>query len=330
MAALLKEAMLDVLRLALKREVEAFNYYYKASMKMSVPETESLLLQLAEEERKHRIFVQREMHKIQEMLDSEGEKSSIIAQKKVRYSIPVIPDLRRLSHPNGIDIAGTVLPSELMAGDFLDSVRIDEAGAHKMGVLLFDVMGHGLDALQLKAKSEHAFGLLKESWLENGILRQEKPRKVMEMLNKAVLDHCQKSCKFISALYVLLDPEGPDFTYASAGHDPPVLIRKGKYIEFMETDLLLGAASDYVYGEYTFPIQSGDRLILYTDGVTEAEDQNRTQYGRERLIQAALSQNTHSASELLQAIWDDLKRHVGPCMLLDDMTLAVITLPRKK
>jgi len=220
-----KKAILDVLEVAKKREIAAFNYYYKSSRKAYLKETQSLLLQLAEEERKHRQFVQKEISKIEALLDDRDD-GGFLSDSEVQYPMPDKPSLKRFSVSPGITIAGTTMPSELLGGDFIDTVRIENGGHEALGLLLFDVMGHGVNATHLKAAAKRVFGRLRDKAEHDSRVQMINTSEVMTYLNRELIEQCQESGKFISAVYAVLDPVKHVMCYTSAGHDPPILYRK--------------------------------------------------------------------------------------------------------
>jgi serine phosphatase RsbU (regulator of sigma subunit) len=318
-----KKAILDVLKTAKKRETEAFNYYYKSSRKAYLEETESLLLQLAEEERKHRQFVQDEIGKIEALLD-EADQANLLTENEVRYPLPEKPYLKRFSVCPGIDMAGTTMPAELLGGDFVDSFRIKMADHEAMGLLLFDVMGHGVDATHLKAAAKRSFGQLRDKIENEYDIKLSDTREVMAYLNRELIEKCQASGKFISAVYAVVDPVGQCMCYTSAGHDPPLLFRNKETLPLEETDLLLGASEHYQYSEIQIRIEPGDLFVFYTDGISEAENPDGTFFGRQGLCGLLSEPSSSTAEELILIMWRKLQSFLAGNDIRDDLTLALL------
>jgi sigma-B regulation protein RsbU (phosphoserine phosphatase) len=108
------------------------------------------------------------------------------------------------------------------------------------------------------------------------------PAQLLTGMNAALCGNTQG--QFVTAAYVYLDAEVRELRYAAAGHPPMMLLRAGKVTEIAENGLLLAAFDDAVYSEKTLPIERGDRLLLYTDGLTEARDAQGELFGEESLI----------------------------------------------
>ena len=126
MDSIRKKVLLDALHVARKRETEAFNFYQKALHKAPFSETRALLMQLAEEERRHRYFIQQEIEKIDKLLRIESGES-YIDDKTIEFEIPQeIPFMRLQSIP-GIDLAAVSMPSELIGGDYLDTIILEKS-----------------------------------------------------------------------------------------------------------------------------------------------------------------------------------------------------------
>lgn len=327
-----KKAILDILRIARKREVEAFNYYKKASEKAPYSETKSLFIQLAEEERKHRFFLTKEMQKIEQLLIDETEES-FLRDAEVQYPIPDDIDFQKIQSTPGIDLAAVSLPVELLGGDYMDTVILEREGrAPSLGIFLYDVMGHGMDATQLKALGRKVFGKLREDWMRGlGHVDMSRPQQVMMEVNRKLIGDCQSTGRFVSVFYGVVDPAGKTMTYTSAGHDPPILINfGGDYVHLNETELVLGVDKDVNYSEVNISIDTVDVLILFSDGITEAGDPKGKMFEREGLYMAAQEAKRSSAQEIVSHIFNELRKFLRGSPITDDFTLAVMKIGSKE
>lgn len=317
---------MDILRMARKREVEAFNYYKKASEKAPYSETKSLFIQLAEEERKHRFFLTKEMQKIEQLLIDETEESFLRAGE-VQYPIPDAIDFQKLQSAPGIDLAAVSLPAELLGGDYMDTVILErDDRAPSLGIFLYDVMGHGMDATQLKALGRKVFGQLREDWVRGrGHVDMSHPQQVIMEANRKLIGDCQSTGRFVSVFYGVVDPEGKTMTYTSAGHDPPILINSvGDYVHLDETELVLGVDEDVNYTAVNISIDTGDVLIFFSDGITEAGDSKGKMFEREGLYMAAQEAKRSSAQKIVRHIFNELRKFLRGNPITDDFTLAVV------
>ncbi len=321
-----KKSLIDVIHKAIRREEDAFNYYQKASAKADYPEIESLFIQLAEEERRHRYFLTKERDKITKLV-VEQVGSDFINEKEVQYNLPDEVVFKRVQKSPGVDVASVALPSELLGGDYVDTFSLDRGGeGSALGIFLFDVMGHGLEATQLKAVTKKIYVQLCESWIQrdNGV-NMRKPEAVIERLNKELVGHCQQSGRFITAFYGVIDPVKKQLTYTSAGHDPLVLVRGGGYyVDLIETQLILGVEKDIHYTPTEVPMKTGDVLVLYSDGLTEANNSAGDMFERERLIQSLQKAAQNSVKEIVTHIIEDLRSFLKGAPIMDDVSLSVI------
>jgi len=321
-----KKSIMNALKGALRRETQAFNYYYKASLKAPFPETESLLIQLAEEERKHRLFVIEELNRIDKLLVQETD-DSFDADRDVRYSLPANISLKRLQTSPWIDLAATSLPTEFLGGDYIDTIKLKhDEDIPALGVFLYDVMGHGLEATRLKAFAKKTFGLFRETWAQGqSLVDLSHPGKVLTDLNRKLFDECQDCSRFISTFYGVLDNKGKKLIYTSAGHEPPILIKtNGEYIHLNETELLLGIDGNLSYSKVSIPLDAGDVLVLFSDGITETFNAREETFEREDLCNVVQKARKSSASEVIHQIFSALREFLGDAPMTDEFTLAVM------
>ena len=321
-----KSTIIEVLKEALRRETEAFNYYTIEGEKADIPEVTSLFRQLAEEERRHRHFIAKEIQRIDTLLEAKNDEV-FLREEEVRYPIPDEIDFKRVHSLPNIDIAAVSLPTELLGGDFLDTIRLErEDGSFTLGVFIFDVMGHGMKSMYIKALTKKIFGQFFEHWIEDHSgVDMMKPHLVMTALNKELSNDCQSAGIFITSFYGVIDPKEKVMTYTSAGHEPPILVkRQGEYIHFDITELIIGADKDVEYHEEKVPIAPGDTLILYSDGITEVCDDRGEMFEREGLVKAVQKAYTASAKEIGNQIFRSLRSHAQGGSITDDFSMAVL------
>jgi len=321
-----KKSIINVLTNALKRETEAFNYYYKASKKAPYPETKSLLIQLAEEERKHRTFLIEELQRIKKNLIQETNDNFNL-DRDVRFSIPTDIPFKRLNSSPGIDLAAISLPTEFIGGDYLETIKL-KPGVEipPLAIFLCDVMGHSLEATQIKALAKKAIGLLRETWIKGqGLADLSRPEQIITYLNQKLIDECHSCHRFVSAFYGVIDANRKTLTYTSAGHEPPILINaNNEYCHLNHTELLLGIEKDLSYAKVSIPLNIGDVLVLFSDGITEAFNSREEPFERERLCQVVKKAQDASASEIVRQIVHALRDFLDGEPLTDEFTLAVM------
>jgi serine phosphatase RsbU (regulator of sigma subunit) len=230
----------------------------------------------------------------------------------------ILPEEHELLAIDGLDIAGFMQPAEEVGGDYYDVLRSDN-GAVKIGI--GDVSGHGLESGILMLMVQTAVRTLFES-------KQTDWRQLFSVLNRTIYKNVRRMNSNKSLTLTLLDYQDGQLRL-SGQHEDPILIHPDgsrEHLNTLDLGFPLGMEPDieaYV-DETIVQLQPGDVVILYTDGITEACDPYRHQYGVDRLSEVA-SQNRHrSSQEICQAVIDDVWQHVGNCQVYDDMTLLIL------
>jgi serine phosphatase RsbU (regulator of sigma subunit) len=316
-----KRVFFDILLGAIRKETEAFNYYYNASQKSPSPESKSLLLQLAEEERKHRTILLQEFRNFKRLVSGQ-DKDEFLETERISYYLPDKPDYKKMQSLKPVKLAAVSLPTELIGGDFFDTFIIEDK--KKMGLLIFDVMGHGYEATELKTKARQEWGELKELYLDKeapSLLLS--PSSVINYLNSRLMKVCQNLASFLSVFYVVLDLSKRKLTYASAGHEPPLLFGKNGYTQLIEGDLLLCIDKGKHYREASKSIKRGDVLVLFTDGVVESMNKNEEEFSVRRLIRVLEENKDGTPSEVIRSVLAQLKDFMEGEPAADEFTLAV-------
>jgi sigma-B regulation protein RsbU (phosphoserine phosphatase) len=213
----------------------------------------------------------------------------------------------------GFDISAYNYATEEVSGDYYDWVRIYE---DQIGLVIADVSGKGVPAALLMA-------FLRAS-LRAATHIGYAPQISMAKVNFLLWESIERN-QFITAFYGILDTVNRTLVYANAGHNPPVLLKANGDARFIESGgLPLGMFRDTRYHQYYVPIEPGEVLVLYTDGVTEAMNPAGEEFGRSRLAQAVRDAAHLPARELIRKVqtevlkWTDGK---GPD---DDITFFVI------
>ncbi len=222
---------------------------------------------------------------------------------------------RRSPSTPGLDVATRHLPMTEVAGDFYDFVLI---GEKKQGLLIADVSGHGVPAALIASMVKVAF------MAQAGHL--DSPERTLSGLNR-ILGHRMEG-QFVTAGYVCIDLEDQTLRYAGAGH-PPLMIRSGtsgRADLLAPNGLILGPFPDAQYHGEDRPLETGDRIVMYTDGVVDAEDAAGEPYGEQRLVRLLEQSNARTADDFAGLVLSAIKdwSAVGRGRALDDdLTLIV-------
>jgi sigma-B regulation protein RsbU (phosphoserine phosphatase) len=229
----------------------------------------------------------------------------------------MLPKEAELKSIEELEIAGFMEPANEVGGDYYDVLRHN--GFVKIGI--GDVTGHGLESSVLMIMVQTAVRTL----LANN---ETDPVQFLNVVNRTIYDNVQRMNSDKNLSLSLLDYK--DGTLRLSGqHEEMIVVREGGRVERIDTiDLgfpigLEAEIADFV-AHADVQLHPGDVVVLYTDGITEAEDINGVLYGLERLTEV-VSQNWQcSAKEIRQAAIDDVRRHIGQQKVYDDITLLVI------
>lgn len=215
-------------------------------------------------------------------------------------------------------IAATNTPAKVMSGDYYDFIRLDD---NHLGVVIADVSGKGFPASLVMATCRA---------LVRGLAINElSPTATLSRVNRQLWGDVREDM-FISLAYCVLDRTDPRIVMSRAGHDAPLLYSKrtGEVTTLQSPGLALGVDSgkvfDRVTRDHTFSMESGDCLLLYTDGVNEAANDEGDEFGLQRLTETFRIAAPGGAQAVLDAFQQAVKDFVGKQPQSDDITIIVV------
>jgi sigma-B regulation protein RsbU (phosphoserine phosphatase) len=167
-------------------------------------------------------------------------------------------------------VAARYVPMTSVAGDFYDFIVADDMQA---GLLIADVSGHGVPAALIASMVKVAATAQRANAAD--------PARLLSEMNAVLCGNTQN--QFVTAAYVHLDSKSGKLRYSAAGHPPMLLLRRGKVLEISENGLILAAFDFATYTNAIHPLESGDRLLLYTDGLIEAANADGDSFGQDAL-----------------------------------------------
>ncbi|MBN2415357.1 SpoIIE family protein phosphatase [bacterium] len=321
-----KEMLEEAIGKAVKREIGAYNYYIKEAVRSDCEEAEALFLHLANEEEKHKSFLQEELKRIRNV-DWDQKRQGGACYEKIRYHIPEMVEMKQSQPLPFVDLSMITLPSTFLSGDHLQSFTLPLAGkTPRFGLFLHDVMGHGSKATHLNSLIKLFLGKQIERWQrEQTGVDLSNPSLLLQKLNSHIYPTCHSNNKFVTAFYAVIDFPAKQLLYASAGHEPPVIIRaNGDYSHLDNTELVLGGLETITYTNVPVDIRTGDTIVLFSDGITEVADNQERMFERSSVISAVKGPHSMSASEILNNIMHRVREHVGEEPVMDDFSVAVI------
>ncbi len=216
----------------------------------------------------------------------------------------------------GWQFAMTLEPAGETSGDFFDIIPLADG---KIGIVVADVMDKGVGPALYMAISRT---LIRTYAIE----LDSQPDTVFFATNERILMDTTSSL-FVTAFYGVLNPHTGELTYCNAGHNPPYLLRSEDVANtkaLLRNAIPIGIAEDTTWGNETIVIEPGDALILYTDGIPEAENIHGEFFGEETLVQIAKASLGKSAGDLQANILDAIHHFVGDAPQHDDITLMVL------
>lgn len=244
-----------------------------------------------------------------ERLESELQTARKIQEKLLPDDMPEVP---------GFEIAGTSIPSQQVGGDYFDFLDMGEG---QWGIAIADVSGKGIPAALLMANLQAS--------LHAQVIRPGEVAEVTSRINELLVESTDANM-FATFFYGILDRGRSEFTSANAGHNPPMLLKRdGRIVRLEAGGLLLGFMADQEYAQESQPLDPGDILVLFTDGITEAVDTSFEEvaenlFGEERLLSVLRENQAGSAREIQTAILQAIAQHTGNSPQSDDITLVVI------
>jgi serine phosphatase RsbU (regulator of sigma subunit) len=240
---------------------------------------------------------------------------------RLEDELQVARDVQMGLMPHGMpDIPGFSLacawhPAREVAGDFYDIFPLEDG---RWGMVIGDVAGKGTAAALYMA--------MIHSLIISGALRHRSPAAVLMEVNQTILRQASSGI-FITVFLAVLDPMKHTLQYANGGHNPPVVRRASGAIESLTlTGSVVGVFEELELGEATLTLERGDAVVLYTDGVTEAQKSRDgdEDYGDLRLS-AVITAAPRKADELLEHIEADFNAFTEGAPPQDDVTLLVLT-----
>ena len=258
-----------------------------------------------------------EIQELYEKLRDENVRMGAELDVARRIQMMVMPTQQELNVIPDLEIASHVEPADEVGGDYYDVLYTP--GGAKIGI--GDVTGHGVESGVLMIMVQSVGRALYERGIED-------PRAFLEVLNRAIYKNVErtKSGKHLSLAFV--DYADREVTI-SGQHEEVIVIRANGEVSRLDTmDLGFPIGLEENIGDFvsstTLPFCPGDMILLYTDGITEAESESGELYGIERLVESAARAHMETAQAAVDAIISDLKAHIGKQKVHDDITLVVL------
>ena len=215
------------------------------------------------------------------------------------------------------DVYAHMVAARSVGGDFYD---VYDLGNGKLGVVIADVSDKGVPAAM--------FMMASRTLLKACAFCSVSPSQVLGQVNE-MLSENNDAMTFVTLLYGIYDPETKNFTYSNAGHNFPIVVRPGPTVELLESTggIALGIEGEFPFQEETTTLEPGSMIVLYTDGVSEAESEDGEMFEMERFGQIFKDNSYESAQQATDAVFDAVHDFVGDSPQSDDITCLVLKIP---
>jgi sigma-B regulation protein RsbU (phosphoserine phosphatase) len=251
---------------------------------------------------------------MEEALQNERYKEELKIAKMVQKSL--LPDV--LEKDNDFDIAAFSESADEVGGDYYDTLRTND---HEVSLIIADVSGKGTTAAFHMSQMKGIFHSLAQNCIA--------PDEFMKRANQALV-YCLERGSFISATYFVVDTKEKKVRYSRAGHCPVLYYHAQRdAVEYLkDKGIALGMVRNKSYGNFIqaneFQYQSGDIMVLYTDGITEAKDKKGEEFGYDRLTEVLLEVKTQSPKQIQDHLINQLYEFSGTSNINDDYTTMII------
>ncbi|MGA9770128.1 MAG: SpoIIE family protein phosphatase [Blastocatellia bacterium] len=241
-------------------------------------------------------------------LKSRGQEQELAEARDIQQGLlpKTIPQAR------GCEISGAWRPARVVSGDYFDVLKFDE---NRVALCIADVSGKGMPAALLMSNVQAAVKAFASADVG--------PAAVCEKVNRVVCINTADD-RFITFFYGLLDSENNRFSYANAGHNAPMLVREdGSVVRLEEGGSVLGPFPDWHFTQGEIELKAGDRVLLFTDGITEVRDSQGEEFSEERLITLLIENRELDAVRLQAMVMASVAEFSGGDFQ-DDATLIVL------
>jgi serine phosphatase RsbU (regulator of sigma subunit) len=271
-----------------------------------------------------------EIRSLNEMLKEENLRMSAELEVTRRLQKMVLPTEEELADIEALDIATYMEPADEVGGDYVDVLQYNG----QLKITIGDVTGHGLESGVVMLMTQAAVRTLLTS-------EERDPRRFLSILNRMIYDNLQrmqtnKSLSLVMLDYFLSPASQTSPTdklighlILSGQHEELIVVRQGGLVELVDTmdlGMQLGLEDDIsqFIDQKIVKLAPGDGVVLYTDGITEAENMAGEQYGLERICAVVSRHWGEKAAAIKHALTRDLRHYIGAQKIYDDITLLVL------
>lgn len=245
--------------------------------------------------------------------EQEKNHTELTIATKIQFS--ALPKLEKFEN---LDLYAIMSPAKEVGGDFYDFFKIDDT---HIALVIADVSGKGVPAA--------LFMMVSKTILQNNLMRGYSPAKALEMTNDKLCANNPLGM-FISCFCGVLDLNTGVFQFSNGGHEPPALMRKGDFfsLENVDSGFILGGLPGMTYENYQFQLKPGEILFSYTDGIPEAMNKDKKEFGNERMLAALNSNKFGNMENLCKNVYEAVMKYTGDAPQFDDISMLAFSLTK--
>lgn len=249
------------------------------------------------------------------------QTADLIAAKEQQRELEIAKNIQlsllptKIPEVAGIRLGGICIPAKEVGGDYYDYLCHDNG---RLDLVIADVSGHNVGAALIMSEAR--------TMIRSRSGKFSKPDELLRELNQFLYEDLTKAELFITLFYLQYQPDTRVVEYASAGHSPTLLWQtaQSQCLRLDPEGLIVGVKKDFFYEKDSYRLASGDVLLLYTDGLIEAENDHNEFFGEERLAEL-LRENHHlQPQELINYIVDQVRLFTGHQNFKDDVSMIVL------
>jgi sigma-B regulation protein RsbU (phosphoserine phosphatase) len=251
--------------------------------------------------------LQRNLEEANRRMESEMSLAAKVQASFMHKSLPAVP---------GLHLSVSLIPAQLTSGDFYDIFQLP---GNSLGIVIADVVDKGVGAALYMAMS---IALLRAYSMEH----LEHPEQVCQAVNQRLLEYAGAN-HFVTVFYGIFDPKSGNLVYCNAGHPPPLLLSPSKpsaYDWLKNTGVPLGVIEDATWQQANTQLSPGDTLVLFTDGIIEAESADHQFYGLEKLVNTTKEHVGKPAAVIRDIVLESVNEFTVGTTLADDIALIVL------
>ena len=264
------------------------------------------------------VTIERTLRHLLEWREALSSRDQLVAlQNELNIASQMQQSILPTQFPRGPDfqVYASMTPARNVGGDFYDIVHLED---NRIGVAIADVSDKGVPAALYMMSSR--------TLLKGAAIGCESPSQVLDEVNSLLQDDSDTGM-FVTLFYGIYDPATNEFTYANGGHNPPLIVHAdgSSTVLAMTGGVALGVVPSIQYEQTTVAVSPGDTILLYTDGITDATNEEGEFFGLERL-QATFAGNPPRDSRAANdAVFEALQNFVGDAAQADDITCLALS-----